>query len=243
VATSQGSGGSDIGPFEQYLPHLIELRQRLIKSGLALVAGVAIAALPGVTWTVINLLTEPAGVKLAALRPAETFTAYMKVALVTGLAFAMPVIVAQALLFVLPALENRNERRWMFIAVPSITIAFVLGILFGFYLVIPFAVRFLVGFGGDIVETVWSVEAYLSFVSSLLLWIGLTFETPIVLFFLAKVGLVNARQLGHYRRYALIGAFVIGALITPTPDPLNQTIVSVPIYLLFELGVLLARFA
>ena len=84
---------------------------------------------------------------------------------------------------------------------------------------------------------------YLSFVSSLLLRIGLSFETPIALFFLAKLGVVNARQLARYRRYALVGAFIIGAIITPTPDPVNQTIVSVPIYLLYELGVLLARFA
>ena len=223
------------------LEHLAELRRRIIIAGIATTLTVIISAV-FLTWPMITLLTQPAGVELAALRPAETFSTYMKVAMATGLGLAMPIIVSQGLLFVLPGLHPQ-ERRWVFIAVPAITLAFATGLAFGFYLVIPFAVRFLVGFGGDIIKAVWSVEAYLSFVSSLLLWIGLTFETPILLFFLAKIGVVNARQLGSFRRYALVGAFILGAIITPTPDPLNQTIVSIPIYLLFELGVLLARFA
>ncbi len=223
------------------LAHLGELRRRIIIAGIATVLTVTIAAL-FMTWPVIALLTEPAGVKLAALRPAETFSTYMKVALATGLGLAMPVIVSQGLLFLLPGLHP-HERRWVYVGVPAITVAFGLGLAFGFYLVIPFAVRFLVGFGSDLIATVWSVEAYVSFVSSLLLWIGLMFETPILLFFLAKIGVVNAQQLGRARRHALLGSFILGAIITPTPDPLNQTIVSVPIYLLFELGVLLARFA
>lgn len=221
--------------------HLAELRRRLVISGIAVAVAVAATAF-FLTWPVIALLTEPAGVKLAALRPGETFTTYMKVSLVTGLGLAMPVIVSQALLFVLPGLHN-HERRYVYFGVPAITIAFAIGLAFGFFLVIPFAVRFLLGFGGDIVEPVWSIESYLSFVTSLLLWIGLSFETPIVLFFLAKLGIVNAKQLATYRRHALVGAFILGAIITPTPDPFNQTIVSIPLYLLYELGILLTRFA
>ncbi len=223
------------------LQHLAELRKRLIIAGIATAITVCVAA-AFLTWPVVGLLSAPAGVKLAALRPAETFVTYMKVSLVTGIVLAMPVIVWQGLLFFLPAL-HKNERRWVYIGVPSITFAFAVGLAFGFFLVIPFAVRFLLSFGSDVVEAVWSVEAYVSFVSSLILWIGASFETPIVLFFLAKTGVVNARQLGSVRRYALLGAFVLGAIITPTPDPVNQIIVSVPIYLLYELGVFLARFA
>lgn len=233
---------SDANPHRMtVLEHLAELRRRIIIAGIGTAITVAIAAV-FLTWPVMGLLTDPAGVELVALRPAETFATYMKVALVTGLGLAMPVIVSQGLFFVLPGLHP-HERRWVYIAVPAITCAFAAGVVFGFYLVIPFAVRFLVAFGGDLIKAVWSVEAYLSFVSSLLFWMGLTFETPIAMFFLAKIGVVNARQLGSYRRYALVAAFILGAMITPTPDPLNQTVVSVPIYLLFELGVLLARLA
>lgn len=223
------------------LEHLGELRRRLVVAGIATAISAIVAAL-FLTWPVIGLLTQPAGLKLAALRPAETFVTYMKVALTTGVALAMPVIVAQALLFVLPGL-HRHERRYVYVAVPAVTVAFGVGLAFGFLVVVPFAVRFLLGFGGDLIQPVWSIEAYLSFVTTLLLWIGLSFETPLVLFFLAKLGVVSARQLSGYRRYALVGAFVLGAMITPTPDPVNQAVVAIPIYLLYELGVLLARLA
>ncbi|MPZ15719.1 MAG: twin-arginine translocase subunit TatC [Chloroflexi bacterium] len=221
--------------------HLAELRRRLVFAGLATLVGMAIAA-AFLTWPVIGLLTEPAGIKLIALRPTETFVTYMKVALVTGAGLAMPVIVVQSLLFVLPALHS-NERKILFLAVPSITIAFILGLAFGFFVVVPSAVRFLLGFGGDVIDPFWSVEEYLSFVSTFLFWIGVSFETPIVVFFLAKLGVITAAQLSGFRRYALIGAFVLAAIITPTPDPFNMTIVAIPIYLLYELGILLARFA
>ncbi len=83
----------------------------------------------------------------------------------------------------------------------------------------------------------------MTFITTLLFWIGLSFETPIAIFFLAKLGIVNPRGLGRFRRYAIVGAFAIAAIITPTPDPFNQTLVAIPMYLLYELGVLLARFA
>lgn len=222
--------------------HLEELRRRLIIATLATGVGMLIAAV-FLTWPVMALLSEPAGeMKLVAIRPTETFTTYFKVALATGAGLAMPVIVTQGLLFLMPAL-NARERKYLIFAVPSVTGAFCAGLAFGFFLVVPFAVRYLLVFGGDVVQAFWSIEAYLSFVTALLFWIGVSFETPIVLFFLAKLGVVNSAQLSHYRRYALVGAFVMGAMITPTPDPLNQAIVAVPIYLLYELGVFLARFA
>ncbi len=223
------------------LEHLQELRFRIIVSTVAILVGLVIAA-GWLTWPIMHLLTDPAEITLNAITPGETFFAYLQVARVTGVALAMPVIVYQILRFVMPALHP-NERRYVYAAVPAITIAFLIGLAFGFYLVVPFAVRYLMGFGGDVVRAVWSVNAYLSFVSTLLFWIGVSFETPIFIFFLAKLGVVNARQLAHYRKFALIGAFVIGAIITPTPDPLNQTIVAVPLYLLYEFGIFLARFA
>jgi sec-independent protein translocase protein TatC len=223
------------------LEHLGELRHRLIIAGAATAIGGGVAAV-FLTWPVITLLTEPSGLKLVALRPTETFSTYMKVALATGAGIAMPVIVTQALLFVIPALHPR-ERKYVYFAVPSITLAFGAGLLFGFFVVVPAAVRFLYGFGGDAIQQMWSIAEYLSFVTTFLFWIGVTFETPIVVFFLAKLGVVNVRQLSRYRRYALVASFIIAAIITPTPDPFNQTIVAIPMYLLYELGVILARFA
>ena len=224
--------------------HLAELRKRLMIAGLAVLVGMAIAAF-GLTWPVITLLTAPAGLdsgQLVSLRPTEAFVVYMKVALTVGAALAMPVIIWQALLFVMPALHS-HEKRFLIFAVPAVTIAFCLGLAFGFVVVVPAAVRFLAGFGGDVIRMNWSFDEYVSFVSSFLFWIGVVFETPIVIFALAKLGVVKVAQLSRYRRYALVGAFIIGAMVTPTPDPFNQTIVSIPIYLLYELGVFMARFA
>lgn len=229
------------------LEHLEELRHRLIIAGIATIIGFVLAAI-FLTWPVMGALTQPytltqpAGTQLVALRPSETFITYMKVALATGAALAMPVIITQALLFLLPALHV-HERRYLLLAVPSVTVAFVIGVAFGFFLVVPFAIRYLVGFGGDVVQAMWSIEEYLGFVTSLLFWIGVSFETPIVVFFLAKLHVVNRAQLASYRKYALVGAFTLAAVITPTPDPFNQTLVALPIYLLYELGVFLARFA
>jgi sec-independent protein translocase protein TatC len=166
----------------------------------------------------------------------------MKVALVTGAGLAMPIIVWQALLYVLPAL-HAHERRYLFLAVPAITIAFLCGLTFGFFVVIPAAVRFLQGFGGDIVTSMWSIDEYLSFVSSFLFWVGVSFETPVVLYFLVKLGVVTVERLGRFRKYALVGSFVVAAMITPTPDPLNQALVAIPLYGLYELGLLAGRFA
>jgi sec-independent protein translocase protein TatC len=222
--------------------HLAELRKRLMICGLAVIVGMAIAAF-GFTWRVIEVIVAPVGFgQLASLRPTESFMVYMKVALTVGAALAMPVIVWQSLLFVMPAL-HRHERRYLYFAVPAVTLAFGIGIAFGFVVVVPAAVRFLAGFGGDLIKMTWSFDEYVSFVSSFLFWIGVTFETPIVIFSLVKLGIVNVATLSRYRRYAFVGAFVIGAMVTPTPDPLNQVIVSIPIYLLYELGVLMARFA
>lgn len=229
-------------PYDQemtVLQHLEELRYRLIVAGVATLVGMAIAAI-WLTWPVMHLLIDPAGIKPQAIRPGETFFAYFEVALVVGAALAMPVIVYQLMRFILPALHP-HERRALFLAIPAITLAFLIGLSFGFFVVIPVAVRYLMGFGGDLIAQNWSIDAYLSFVSTLLFWIGVSFETPIIIFFLARLGAVNARQLSALRRYALVGAFVVAAIITPTPDPLNQAIVGIPIYLLYELGVLLAR--
>jgi sec-independent protein translocase protein TatC len=225
--------------------HLEELRHRIIVAGIATFIGMVIAAV-WLTWPVMTILTLPAtstlpeGSKLVAIRPGEMFITYMKVALVTGAALAMPVIVYQVMRFVMPALHS-HERRYLILSIPAITLAFIIGLSFGLFVVIPVAVRYLMAFGGDVVTAMWSMEEYLSFVTTLLFWLGVSFETPIIIFFLARLGAVNAHQLSRYRRYALVGSFVIAAVITPTPDPLNQAIVGIPIYLLYELGVVLAR--
>jgi sec-independent protein translocase protein TatC len=232
------------------LEHLEELRQRLTVMALALVAGVVVCWIPipgyeSITRFVAARLVEVAtndGVLVQALKPGETFFTLLEVSLVIGAAIAMPVIVYQVLRFVTPALYE-NEKRYLYIAVPGVSLSFVLGVLFCYLLMLPFAIRFLAGFGNDIVKPQWAVSYYLGFVTSFLFWVGLTFELPIVMYFLSKLGVVSVQRMTSFRKYAFVGAFILGAIITPTPDPVNQTVISLPIYFLFELGIILARFA
>lgn len=235
------------------LEHLEELRNRLVVSVLAVVAGIVLALVPvpgmpppnSVADFAVTRLAEQAravGVELQAIRPGEIFFTYLQVALVVGIALAMPVIIYQVLAFVTPALYPR-EKRYLFLAVPGVTLSFVLGVLFSYKFMLPFTLQFLGGFGTQNIKANWTAENYLDFVSTFLLWVGITFELPIVMYFLSKLGVVSAKRMASFRKYAFVLAFILGAIITPTPDPVNQTMVSVPIYLLFELGVILARFA
>lgn len=233
------------------LEHLEELRQRLVVSVISVVVGILVAVFPipgfgpSLTQFVITKLADQAreaGVALQFIRPGEGFFTYLQVSLVVGIALAMPVLVYQVLAFVAPALYA-NEKRYMYMAVPGITLSFVVGVWFCYAFMLPFAIQFLGAFGTENFKAQWTAENYLDFVSTFLLWVGLTFELPIVMYFLTKLGIISVQRMVRFRKYALILAFVLGAIITPTPDPVNQTIVSVPIYLLFELGIILGRFA
>jgi sec-independent protein translocase protein TatC len=251
--TAPTPDGQDHAPGDRemtLLEHLEELRGRLTKTVLALVVGVIIAVIPiptlnSITGVVIDLFVANAtrfGVHVQAIGPGEVFFTYLEVALVIGAAIAMPVMIYQLMAFVTPALYA-NEKRYLYMAVPGVFFSFMVGVVFCYYLTLPFATRFLAGFMSNTIEQNWTFEKYVDFVATFLFWVGLMFELPIVMFFLSKLGVVSHQRMAKFRKYAFVLAFVIGAAITPTPDPINQTIISLPIYLLFELGVILARFA
>ncbi len=222
------------------IEHLEELRGRLIKSAIAL----AVTTLASLIFTgrLLKILVAPAGIKPIFLRPTEMFVTYMRVALISGTALAMPVIVYQMLRFVLPALKP-HERRYLYIIVPGATFSFLLGLAFAYFAMLPFALRYLLSFGGNIAEAKWAIGEYISFVTKLLFWVGVTFETPLLVFFLAKLGVVTPEMLARYRKYAIVAIAVLAAVITPTPDPFNMMVVMVPLLILYEIGVLLAKLA
>jgi sec-independent protein translocase protein TatC len=232
------------------LEHLEELRRRLVASAIALVVGVLVSIVPipgfnsvtGFAFDAIISQARSSGVNIVSLRPGETFFTYLEVSLVIGAAIAMPVIIYQVLAFVAPALYE-SEKKYLYMAVPGVFFSFLCGVTFCYFLTLPFATRFLAGFLAADITPTWSAENYVDFVANFLFWIGVVFELPIVMYFLTKLGVVSAKRLAGMRKYAFVLAFVAGAIITPTPDPINQTIVSLPIYFLFELGVILARFA
>ncbi|TKJ31175.1 MAG: twin-arginine translocase subunit TatC [Chloroflexi bacterium B3_Chlor] len=226
--------------------HLVELRRRAIRAGLALVAATAVSVL--FTSRIMALLIRPAGgLKPIFLRPTELFFTYFKVALMSGLLLALPYIIFQILAFVAPAMENPKERRHfrnlvLFGAIPG-TVFFLTGVAFCYTVMLPFALRYLSSFGSDIAEPQWTIDAYITFVLTFLLGLGLVFETPLVMFVAAKLGIMSARKYVSYWRHAVVLIFLVAAVVTPTPDPVNMTLVATPLLLLYGLGIVLSRFA
>lgn len=223
------------------LGHLEELRDRLVRVAIA----VGVTTLFSLIFArrALQLLIAPTGQNQpVALHPTENIIIYFKVALVLGIVLAMPVIVYQAVRYIVPGL-TREEQRYLYILIPGATVSFALGVAFAGLVMLPFSIQYLQGFMSDLIKPTYSIDRYISFVTSVLLWVGLSFETPLVIFFLAKMGVVNVEVLSRSRKYALLIVAVLAAVITPTPDPFNMLIVMVPLILLYELGVLLARLA
>jgi sec-independent protein translocase protein TatC len=232
---------------ERYLTlveHLQELRYRLTVSCIAVVLGLAVSAYFG--GELIELLKQPAtkdGVEIETIfiDPFELFATYFRVALLGGLAIAMPVIVYQALAFVTPGLKP-EEKSWLLATVVGATVLFAIGVLFAYFVALPPALDFLLDppFAEGVAEPTIRISSYIDFVTRLLFWSGVSFETPIVIMFLARFRIVSAGQLLRWWRYALVAAFVISAVVTPTWDPVTQTVVAGPIIVLYFLGIILA---
>jgi sec-independent protein translocase protein TatC len=223
------------------LEHLDEMRQRLIRAVIAVLIGVIAGTF--VTPTVLKLLVAPLGDQVPlAISPTEAPAVFFKVAIVIGLVIAMPVIMYQLFQFARPGLEP-VERRYVLVGAPAASLSFAAGVVFAATVLLPAALPFLQGFLFGIVEQRYSIERYISFVSNILVWAGLVFETPLVMYFLAKLGVVTPEGFAKARRVVIIGAAAGAAVITPTTDPVNMLLVMVPFMLLYELGILLARLA
>ena len=223
------------------IQHLEELRDRLIKSAIA----VAVTTLLSFVFArqFLQLLIVPMGeTPPVSSSPTTNIVVFTKVALISGVALAMPVLVYQLIGFVASGL-TRREKRYLYLIVPGATLSFVAGIAFAYFVMLPTAIPFLKGFLGDIVQPNWFVDKYVSFITSLLLGVGLSFETPLLIFFLAKLGIVTPAVLSRNRKYAVLVIAVLSAVITPTPDPFNMILVMMPLIILYEIGILLAKLA
>lgn len=219
--------------------HLNELRQRLVWVILALVIGVILGSF--VTVPILKILVAPLGEQVPqALSPTENTSVFFRIAILIGIVIAMPVIVYQVFQFARPGLQP-EERRYVLIGAPAASMSFAAGVIFAALVLLRPAINFLQGFLQEVVESKYSIDRYMSFVSNLLLWTGLVFETPLIMFFLARLGVVSPEGFARARRVVIIGAAVGAAIITPTVDPVNMLLVMVPFLLLYELGILLAK--
>ena len=213
--------------------HLGELRRRLTISVMAIAAGTLGAYT--VVEDLMRFVVAPAG-KLYFMSPAEGFFAYLKIAVVAGFMVALPVVLWQVWRFVAPALTS-SEKRWGLLLVPGSAILFFLGVLFAFVLVWPAAVKFFLGFGNESLMPMISLGQYLSFLLSFILPFGVIFNLPLLLLALAKMGIISSAVLAKHRKMMILGAFIVGGIITPTPDVLTQTMMAMPIILFYETSI------
>jgi len=225
--------------------HLEELRRKLIISGVSwLVAFLACYAYAEQLFDLIAgpvRLALPEGTSLVFITATEPFFTYLKISALAALLVSMPVIFWQIWSFIAPGLY-KNEKRYVLPFVLASTLCFATGAFFGYSFVFPMAFKVLIEFGigsGDL-NAMLSMGSYLSLSSKLLLAFGLVFELPVVIFFLARLGVVDHKMLARNRKFALLAAFLIGAMLTP-PDVFSQTALAVPFIVLYEIGIIVAR--
>jgi sec-independent protein translocase protein TatC len=237
--------------------HLADLRVRVVRAciGLGIVTIAMFPPIPGVTdrsisellleWLrlpMIKLLQEHAGpsAHFVVLGAADYVICQMKAALVAGVFLASPWILYQVWLFIAPGLYDK-EKRYVVLFVWAGAFCFVGGAVFAYFAVFPTMFRFLVtSLPPDLAMTP-SLEEHFSFTLKMLLAFGVVFETPVLIFILSLAGIIDPNSVGKYRKYVIIGAFIVGAVLTPTPDFLSQTLLAGPMIVLFELGVLVSR--
>lgn len=222
--------------------HLTELRFRLTIAVLAVfVASFAIWPFKDAVFSFLQT-PLPRGATLQQISVTESLFTFIKISFIFGFGIASPIVVYQVLAFVAPGLYP-NERKWLYLSIPCVLGAFLMGSAFAWFVVLRFTVGFLASFAPATIATQLSVDGWVDFVLRILLAVGLAFETPFIVFMLAKLGLVKARTLGKWRRYAIVVIVIAAAVITPTPDPFTQLSVAIPMYALYEIGVVLARVA
>ena len=221
--------------------HIGELRGRLLKAMAAMLIATAVSLFFLADKFLVFLAGPVGGLqKLVAIEVTESVGVYMRVGLLAGFIMALPILVYQLLAFVIPGLYD-NEKRWVFIAIPMATILFVLGAGFAYYVMLPAALPFLLGFLP--VNSLPRVSTYVDFVTNLMFWIGIAFEAPLAVFILAKFNLVTAAMLLKQWRFAVVIIAVLAAMITPTVDPVNMSLLMLPLFAIYLLSILFAALA
>lgn len=231
------------GPVLSIFGHLNELRLHVTRAALALLVTTVISF--AFAERLLQFLLQPyassrpEGAALQTLRPTEGIETYFRVSLLAGVVLAMPVILFEFWRFIQPAL-HKHERRYVFVFIPSALFLFGLGISFAWFILAPAAIYFLANFMPDVFRAEWTGQEYISFVTRLLLWIGLAFQMPIIIYFVARVGLVTPATLRSQWRTAVVAVAVLAAVITPSIDPVTMLLTMAPLVALYILSIGLA---
>jgi len=234
---------ADEGAQETFISHLVELRDRLLRAIIAVV--VVLLALFPFAKDIYAILAKPllavlpAGATMIATDVTGTFLVPLKVTAMAAFVVTLPYVLWQAWAFVAPGLYHHEKRLAMPVIVSSVFF-FLVGMAFAYFLVFPVAFGFFAGYTPPGVQMMTDIDKYLSFVLTMFIAFGVTFETPVVVIVLVRLRIVSIEKLKAARPYVIVGAFVIGAIFTP-PDVISQLMLAVPLWLLFELGIVLAR--
>lgn len=229
---------------ETFLSHLIELRSRLLRSIVAVVI-VLVCLFPFAKQIYAALAAPllralPQGASMIATDVTGTFLVPLKVTLMAAFLLALPYVLYQAWAFVAPGLYHHEKRLALPVIVSSF-VFFLLGMSFAYFFVFPIAFGFFASYTPAGVQMMTDIDKYLSFVLTMFIAFGLTFEVPVVVIVLVRLGIVPLAKLRQIRPYVIVGAFVVGAVFTP-PDVVSQLLLAIPLWLLYELGVFVARF-
>ncbi|MDR2689056.1 MAG: twin-arginine translocase subunit TatC [Azoarcus sp.] len=228
---------------ETFVSHLIELRDRLLKAIIAIIViFVCLVPWSGAIYDIFAqpmVATLPEGVHMIATGVVTPFFVPIKVTLLVAFVLALPIVLYQAWAFVAPGLYT-HERRFALPLILGSTLLFMLGMAFCYFFVFRMAFSFIAEFAPESVLAAPDIEQYLSFVMSMFIAFGVTFEVPVVVIMLVKAGLVSIAKLREIRSYVIVGAFVVAAVVTP-PDAISQIMLAVPICLLYEVGIIIAR--
>jgi sec-independent protein translocase protein TatC len=223
-----------------FTSHLVELRKRLIVSVVSVIIGFAASYTYSDELFRILARPLPANTPFVFTRLIEPFFTYMKVSLLSGIFLSSPVLIYQIWAFIAPGLHE-NERKWVWPIVISSVILFIGGTLFCYFIVLPAGFPFFLSFQTDTLHPMLSMDEYFSFITKFLLAFGIVFEIPLFILFLSLLGVVNAKMLSAYRKYAILAIFIIAAILTPTPDAFSQILMAGPMMVLYEIGIIVAR--
>ncbi len=226
--------------------HLMELRKRLVRSVIILFVGFGACyyfkdfIFHIVTRPLVRVLPQKSYLIYTGLT--EAFFVYMKLAFFASLIITCPFIIYQIWKFISPALHS-SEKKYVLPFVFFSTLLFVSGVLFGYFVALPPAFEFFVSFNNQYLQSLISFSDYISLFVTFLLGFGLSFELPVFMFFLAKLGIVNSKMLARQRKYAILVIFIVAAILTPSPDALSQVLMAIPLMFLYEVSIFITKFA
>ncbi len=225
-----------------FLDHLEELRWRVIYSLIGVVAGAVICwiFIDYLVYAVLIIPAEKANIDLQNIKPFGQLMLFVEIAIIGGIILSIPNLFFQLWKFISPALRKKERKHILSIVIYS-SFCFISGIVFAYFVMLPFTLAFAAEFGSDEIKNVFAINEYFSIIFSIMLGAGLIFELPMVSFFLSKLGILTPAFMRKYRRHSIVIILILAAVLSPGPDPMTQIVLAVPLVLLYEISIFISK--